>query len=430
MIKRGGLPLRGRLTLALLATLALYRCDLFDIFPPEIEIVFPEEDVAYFGSLPCLVKASDNRKVDKVEVSIDGDRAHLFIEEPFVTEISLSGHDGMEATFKVVAYDHAGNWVEAERNIAIIPSSPIVGSYTTPGYYEDVFVLGNYAYIVDQGSGLHIIDVSNPASPTLAGSYNTPGYACGVSVSGGYAYVADGLSGLQVIDVSNPAGPTLAGTYNTPGDAEGVFVSGSYAYVADLGSLQIINVSNPTSPFLAGSYSMLSHARDVFVDSEYAYVARSLNGLVIINISDPANPILAGSYEYINYNGFQQGVEGVYVSGSYAYVADDVNGYLQVINISNPANPILAGSYRAGGSANGVFISGSYAFVVYQTEAFNAGGFKIFSVRNPATPTLINSYNYNSPSSCSGESIFVSDNYAYVVDYYTGLRIFDISGLP
>jgi len=42
-------------------------------------------------------------------------------------------------------------------------------------------VAGNYAYMT--GSyGLEIIDVSNPAAPTLKGSYDTAGYSLGVAV--------------------------------------------------------------------------------------------------------------------------------------------------------------------------------------------------------------------------------------------------------
>ncbi len=73
--------------------------------------------------------------------------------------------------------------------------------------------------MADYGSGLQVIDISDPANPTLVGTYDTPGYARGVAVSGDHAFVADGDSGLQVIDISDPANPTLVGTYDTPGDA-------------------------------------------------------------------------------------------------------------------------------------------------------------------------------------------------------------------
>ena len=45
----------------------------------------------------------------------------------------------------------------------------------------------------------------------FAGTYNTSGYAYGVTVSGTLAYVADDGSGLAIIDVSNPSAPTLRG---------------------------------------------------------------------------------------------------------------------------------------------------------------------------------------------------------------------------
>jgi len=40
-------------------------------------------------------------------------------------------------------------------------------------------------------NGLVVVDISDPAAPSLAGHYDTAGYAYGVTVSGDYAYVAD-----------------------------------------------------------------------------------------------------------------------------------------------------------------------------------------------------------------------------------------------
>jgi hypothetical protein len=65
-----------------------------------------------------------------------------------------------------------------------------------------VQVVGNYAYVADGYSGLQIIDISNPTTPTLKGNYDTSDFARGVQVVGNYAYVADDYSGLQIIDVS------------------------------------------------------------------------------------------------------------------------------------------------------------------------------------------------------------------------------------
>ena len=88
--------------------------------------------------------------------------------------------------------------------------------------------------------GLHVIDISDPTTPTLAGFYNTPGDATGVFVSGDRACVADGDSGLQVINISDPTTPTLAGAYDTAGVLAGVYVSGDHAFMADGSSGHVV----------------------------------------------------------------------------------------------------------------------------------------------------------------------------------------------
>ena len=57
----------------------------------------------------------------------------------------------------------------------------------------------------------------------------------GVYVSGDHAYAAGSASGLLVIDISDPANPTLAGSLATPANATALSVSGDYAYVTVLG---------------------------------------------------------------------------------------------------------------------------------------------------------------------------------------------------
>jgi Ca2+-binding RTX toxin-like protein len=73
-----------------------------------------------------------------------------------------------------------------------------------------VQVVGNYAYVADAHSGLLIIDISNPAAPTLKGNYYTSGNAQDVQVVGNYAYVAGGVDGLQILDVSDFTNPSTS----------------------------------------------------------------------------------------------------------------------------------------------------------------------------------------------------------------------------
>ena len=88
----------------------------------------------------------------------------------------------------------------------------LIGNRDTYGFAWDVQIVGRYAYVADGGSGLQIIDITDPKNPTLKG--NSKGFAFDVQIVGKYAYVA-GLSGLGIIDISNPITLTPKGGYYT-----------------------------------------------------------------------------------------------------------------------------------------------------------------------------------------------------------------------
>jgi hypothetical protein len=102
---------------------------------------------------------------------------------------------------------------------------------------------------------------------------------------GDYAYVAD-TEGLHVLEISNPANPTLAGSYETREHVNGVHVAGDYAYIAATGGLRVLDVSDHSKPTLASSYDTPGPAMDVHVEGDYAYVAVEETGLLVFDISD------------------------------------------------------------------------------------------------------------------------------------------------
>jgi hypothetical protein len=299
----------------------------------------------------------------------------------------------------------------------------LAGFYDTPGQSYDVVVSGNYAYVADGSAGLQIIDISNPAAPTLVGTYHSLGTSTVtgaldepvttwfVAVAGNYAYVPDQYSNLRIINISNPASPTLAGTYGPMSYPKGIDVVGNYAYVADgPGGLKILNISNPASPTLVGTYDPSNDEDDVVVVGNYAYVAGHEAGLQIVNVSNPASPTLAGSLDTPGY------AQRLAVAGSYAYIADESYG-VQVIDISNPASPTLVGNYNTSSTAMDVAVAGHYVYV-----AESISGLEIVNVSNPASPTLVGAS--DTPGTALG--VAVAGSYAYVADETSGLQIIAI----
>ena len=130
----------------------------------------------------------------------------------------------------------------------------------------DIKVVGNYAYVALEFSGLGIFDVSNPANPVQVGSYKTPFAAVAVDVSGNHAYVLDARHGLQVVDVSNPGRCVRRSSVNTGDYGESVLVSGNYAYVADqFTGFSVVDVSNPTNCVRRGDFDTSGYADGVAV---------------------------------------------------------------------------------------------------------------------------------------------------------------------
>lgn len=327
---------------------------------------------------------------------------------------------------------HFGSLHGAERPVTenncvrcVHPFTPnLIGSYITPEMAQSVFVSGNYAYVAGRDFGLQIINISSPSSPGLVSSYNTSGGDQNVFVSGDYAYVAHrGI--IDIINISNPTNPSLASSYNTPGGPNGadwVFVSGNYAYIADGNAgLHIVNVSNPYNPISVSSYPISGTSFGVFVSYNNAYIAAT-SGLHIVNVSNPTSPTLRGSYPT---SGSWDWYNDVYISDSYAYVANGDNG-VKIFDISSSSNPTLVGSYDTSpGYARRIYISGDYAYV-----ANSDNGLLILNIVYPTNPTIVG----HSDTENSAWDIFVSGGYAYVAigssfnNLQDGLQIFDRQG--
>lgn len=293
------------------------------------------------------------------------------------------------------------------------PANPtVVGVYYAPGSVESVAVSDTYAFIAVQNAGLRVVNVLDPAHPIEVSAHDTPGAARGLALSGDFAFVADGDAGLRVISLADPGELAEIGSYDTPGHAWNVAIDNGHAYVADGDAgLRIINIANPANPTETGFYDTSGQARDVAIRDGRAYVADGVAGLRILNIANPASPSALGFYDTPGSS------RGVALSGGYAVLAD-YDGGPRVVSISDATTPFEVGAYHTPGWAAGVTISGAHALIAAAT-----GGLRVVSVADPAHPTDLGYFDTAGWS----ESLAVNGDYALVADGSAGLRILDIS---
>ena len=215
------------------------------------------------------------------------------------------------------------------------PGSPVsVGSMTLPATTSSLVLKGSIAYVGDQESGFHVVDLGDPTAPQVVGSLDLgsePLY--GMALMGNYVLVAASESGLQIIDVSNPAAPVIAGSLAQKFSVS-VALSGSYAFVAN-GSyeMSIVDVSDPAAPQVVGTFEEHERIADMTVAGSVLYASSGTFGLIVLDISNPVSPVRVGSVFAMfdgepEYTGPLDGrrIHGVYVSGDYVYIATSEAG--------------------------------------------------------------------------------------------------------
>lgn len=176
---------------------------------------------------------------------------------------------------------HSSGDVQPVFNLGAVMPIPYA-PYTPQGGANGVAVVNNDLFVTT-GLGLDIIDVTNPSSVTLRQHISLPGGGWGVAVANGYAYVGTlnyvpgSGSGLYVVDISDPLQPILQSFTPTTENLPSLAVFGNHvAAAAGTQGLIVFDVTNALYPVEVGHYRSQGWAWDIDVEGQYAYLATGL----------------------------------------------------------------------------------------------------------------------------------------------------------
>lgn len=137
--------------------------------------------------------------------------------------------------------------------------------------------LFRYAFFTDRFEGLIVVDVStfsdhDPRNNHIdrTATFNPSGQLAGathITTGGNYAYVLSEETGLHVIDVSDPRTPRLVKTLGSPNIIAGrsLAIQFRYLFVADQQGLKVVDITDPeAATVVPGATVPLSDARDVY----------------------------------------------------------------------------------------------------------------------------------------------------------------------
>ena len=277
-----------------------------------------------------------------------------------------------------------------------------VSTYYDDGYYRNLKVRNDRAYIADSKRGLVVLDISGETPVTTWVQSSAKAY--GIDIEDDKAYVAAHREGLKIFDISNPDSPVLLSTLQTSGYAWDVWVHDGYAYMADLNSgVSVIDVSSPERPRLIGSVSWSSRYPSSEVirgEGDTVFVAAGNRGLIAIDVSDPANPKVASKYRPLRIGA----AEGLYVRDGIVYLAQGseleirigdfeveisptIDNGLHIIDARDPYSIRLIGKIGFLGWVEGVHLFGDYAYV-----ANTWNGVRSIDISDIYNPSLVDSF--------------------------------------
>ena len=269
-----------------------------------------------------------------------------------------------------------------------------------------------------------VIDVTNPAAPTLLSATTNSFASQGVAAAGTLMYLASpdvnptlNKGGLYVVNAAVPTAPTVLANVYGGFDGAGVAVAGSLAVAAgNTAGLRVVDVTVPTDPRLVGS--LAGNMKAVAMAGQRAYVLQTVSGnpahtdLLVVDLTLPATPSILGRV-----NLTPSITVGVKVVGSLAYVAAGSSG-LQIVDVSTPATPTIIGTLDTPGTASGVAVANGYAYVADGTAV------RVINVTSPRTPVLVASL------ATSASAVAVAGTRLYVLGSVlsgTQFQVVDIS---
>lgn len=284
------------------------------------------------------------------------------------------------------------------------------------GQANGVAVQGHYAY-VGGGSGLKVVDISDPASPVPVGSYTGGTQVRDVAVAGNLACVAfdDFIVGVHILDISDPIHPRkLSGSAIWTAPAE-VFLNGRYLYSAGLNGTDAVDLTDPTTPLTLARLPTLSWAAGVCVDGPYAYVSDSGTGIQIFDVSNPLAMRRVGGLSTVGWT------TCVSLQGGYAFAAEQTWG-MAVVDVTDPQRPrwVNRVTFASNGAPQKLVAAGDLAFVACVADSGN--NLQLVDVRDPERPQLAGSLS----TGRRGCDLAISGGVVCLTDSDTGLSVFKI----
>ncbi|MCK5125188.1 MAG: hypothetical protein KAR42_02935 [candidate division Zixibacteria bacterium] len=179
-------------------------------------------------------------------------------------------------------------------------------------------------YCANPGSGLNILDISDPTLPQVIGFAPLDNTMWDVEVNGDYAYLSQS-HGVNAFNISDPYNPVEVGYYEYDNlHVRGMHINGDLLYlVSQTAELMVLDVSDSTNPTFLGQSGNYADNSTLFEVNDHIITANS-SGLFTYDVFSPATPL------YLSNEPASAAMDAIKV-GDYFYLAG--RNYISIFSV-------------------------------------------------------------------------------------------------
>lgn len=283
------------------------------------------------------------------------------------------------------------------RFISMIDYTPT----TTTQFYASE-VKGDYLYLsAKNNSKLYVFNISSTTNPILTSTLDLGSAPERINAGPeGYLfvsmaqYVGGGI--LKIINITNPANPSVAKTLNMPSYVYRAFmIDNNYMYVmcedGNYTKIHIYSMQNPSNPIFVKNVLNTTlynnvHILPIFYDNKMYIASTYFGSLYVLNVSSTTNPTLIYNTSYnVSF------AKSISVGAGYLYIpTTDRNGtsanYFQIWSLSNPGLPTKVYENDMGGASNTFYPHKAHlidGYVYFMEGSTNDDGkYRVFNARS------------------------------------------------
>ncbi|WP_428743722.1 cadherin domain-containing protein [Sulfurimonas sp.] len=299
----------------------------------------------------------------------------------------------------------------------------IIGSVDTSGYARSITLSADNtkAFVADGGSGVQVIDITDPTNPKIISSIYINGASdIALSLDENQIYVSyfgsDGYGGMKIVDISDPLNLTIISSVSILDEVSNIALSadGFTTFITGSSGVQIVDVSDSTNPTIISSVNTPTLYINPNTDNSKIFLSKH-----IVDITDLNNPAIT---DLINLPKDSYCIS-FDTNQTKAFTTNVYSGGIQILDIIDPTNPIVLGSIKTSYRVLYIKLSedGNTAFL---TNHYN--GILIVDISDPTNPIIIDSI--DTPNIPNRIALNSDNSKAFIADGTSGIQIIDISG--